>query len=458
VAEIATVHTITARQVRALANSTATSTDLDVLTASQRSKSAAMLALIPRLASESSHQEAAAAAAGWRLLSRVQRAAPSAADTLLRYPPVTAWAADTLRLLDSQTPDQALPGRLALVAAAAAIRGGVSCSIEIPLVTRASPSVQLPSLGSVLLAHNFRGTPIVLRHHGELTELSAASATLTLPPRLAGPGPTWRPLATVAAGTGRQRLHVVIDDADPYRLPGYQQSFVPLGPQETEAWRLRLAGGWDLLASMHAQAASDVSTMIASVVPLSQADGAIRSVTSRHVCGSIGMSAREDDLTMALTLAHEVQHAKLSALMDLVPLVAQRASGRYYAPWRPDPRPLASLLQGLYAHLAVARFWRRHRQVAATPAEAQRASVEFARWRKACLHVAAVIDIRPELTTCGQVFVDGMAGVLETWRPEYVPHEAEAMADELLLEHHSAYWGNGDGSTAAHGRPGSGPG
>jgi HEXXH motif-containing protein len=444
------VHTITADQVRAIANSTATSADLQVLTNVQRSKSAAMLALIPRLAAEARHRETTAAEAGWRLLQRVQRAMPSAAESLLRYPSVTAWAADTLRALDSPEPVCAVPGGLALIAAAAAIRGGVPCTIELPAAACADLTAHLPSLGSVMLPAGFQGKAVILRHYGGLTRLSVGSTTVTLPSRLTGPGPNWRPLAAVTTGPSGQRLHVVVDDADPYRLPGYQKWLCRLTPRDGGTWERRIAGGWEfLLAHAHRSAASDVLAMITAIVPLSGADGSVRSVTSRHVCGSIGMSPREDNMAMALTLAHEVQHAKLSALMDLAPLVAEGESGRYYAPWRPDPRPLASLLHGLYAHLAVARFWLRYRQEAEAPDEVYHAHVEFDRWRKACVEVAAVIDSRAELTTCGRVFIDGVAGVLNGWQLEHVPPQAMARADRLLLEHQNAYWGNDSGGTAA---------
>jgi HEXXH motif-containing protein len=168
---------------------------------------------------------------------------------------------------------------------------------------------------------------------------------------------------------------------------------------------------------------------------MTRVDGDIRSITTRQVFGSIGLSLPDDDVTMALTLSHEVQHAKLAALMDLLPMVTEPAPDLYYAPWRSDPRPLASLLQGMYAHLGVARFWKRHREVTLEPDDVHHAHVEFARWRNACSQVAKVVSGRPELTRCGSAFVDGMVRVLREWRDEYVPPEAQAQADDAISEH-----------------------
>jgi HEXXH motif-containing protein len=159
------------------------------------------------------------------------------------------------------------------------------------------------------------------------------------------------------------------------------------------------------------------------------------SVTSRNAFGSIALSLPDDDVIMALTLAHEVQHSKLAALMDLVPLVSETAAGRYYVPWRPDPRPLAAVLQGMYAHLEVARFWRRRRGRAPDTAEAWHANVEFAKWLNSCALVADSVRGSPELTGCGAVFAEGMIEVLRTWRDDRIPAAAAARAAREIGEH-----------------------
>ena len=54
-----------------------------------------------------------------------------------------------------------------------------------------------------------------------------------------------------------------------------------------------------------------------------------------------------------------------------------------YAPWRQDPRPAGGLLQGVYAHLGIVRFWHAQRQAETDPDDILRAQVQFARWRSA---------------------------------------------------------------------------
>ena len=66
--------------------------------------------------------------------------------------------------------------------------------------------------------------------------------------------------------------------------------------------------------------------------------------------------------------------------MDMVPLV-ESGGEKVYAPWRQDPRPASGLLQGVYAHLGIVRFWQAQRHAETDPDDILRAQVHFARWR-----------------------------------------------------------------------------
>jgi HEXXH motif-containing protein len=150
------------------------------------------------------------------------------------------------------------------------------------------------------------------------------------------------------------------------------------------------------------------------------------------------MSRQPDRYTCAATLVHEVQHVKLSALLDLVTLTMPDDGQRFYAPWRPDPRPLAGLLQGAYAFLGVSGFWRRQREVADDSIR-QRAEVEFVRWRAGAAQVIQTLRSSGRLTAAGQDFTGEMAQVLAAWRREPVSDEAVAAA-RREAELHLSTW------------------
>src|SRR5262249_53080652 len=131
-------------------------------------------------------------------------------------------------------------------------------------------------------------------------------------------------------------------------------------------------------------------------------------------------------------------HAKLAALMDLFRLV-EPGGELYYAPWRTDPRPLPALLQGAYAHLGVAGFWRIQRRLECEAGLARRAEVEFARWRAAAEQATRAILESGRLTSIGSEFVTAMAERLTRWRDEPVPPGAQAEAARLLHDHHARW-------------------
>ena len=440
---------ISADQVRALADGTAAGAELEILLRGQRSKVLAMIELITRRAAEVRHPEAAATAAGRDLLARVQRREPTASERVLRYPAVSAWAADTLLALDAaRYRGPARPGHLAAIGASAAILGGLPATVEIPPPTGSGTTLHLPLLGSAALPPQARSGAVVLRHAGGRTEISwprttasreKSRATLALPADLDSSQDGWRALAAAPVGLDRDRRRLMIDDADPYRLPGSLAGLAPVTDPERGQWQRRIGGGWGLLARDDQRTASEVLSLISALTPMRAAGGASRSITSRRAFGAIGLSLPADDTAMALVLAHEVQHAKLCALMDLLPLTKGQTGDRFYAPWRPDPRPLTGLVHGLYAHLGVTRFWWLRRETAGEPAEVHRAQVEFARWRCACAQVAAIIRERPELTAYGTVFVDGTIRLLRRWEHERVPQAARDEA-RIAAEEHRRRW------------------
>ena len=156
----------------------------------------------------------------------------------------------------------------------------------------------------------------------------------------------------------RVTLRLVIDDLDPDRMPSAWDLGGRLSHAEAMRWQQLLSPAWDLLTRQPGTAAEEIRAAIRVLTPLRRPAHGQISASSREVFGCAALSPPADALTLAVTLAHEVQHAKLGALLDLVPLTQPDDGRRYYAPWREDPRPIGGLLQGAYAHLGVSGFWR----------------------------------------------------------------------------------------------------
>jgi uncharacterized protein len=353
------------------------------------------------------------ATAGYRLLAEIQRREPAAAEAVIRHPAVGAWA---LRVLQG---DRALraakPAGLSSVAAAAAIRAGVAAEIEVPVT---DGYVTLPSLGATVAA----GTTAVVRTSPAEVRLADARVAVD------DADPRWSGLRPIRTGS----LNVLVDDLDPFRMPAAQDLAPRLTAAEMAEMDNTLRRAWPVLDPA---TASEIATAVRVIVPLTAPTAGHVSSSSPETFGAVAMSRQPDPYTCAATLVHEAQHLKLSALLDLVPLALPDDGTRYYAPWRPDPRPVSGLLQGTYAFFGVSEFWRR-RRLDVTSAEVRyRAETEFARWRAAVARTTTTLLACGGLTTAGHIFVRQMGQVLDAWRCEVVPDEVTANARREAAEH-----------------------
>jgi uncharacterized protein len=352
--------------------------------------------------------------AGYELLDRVQRQDQAAADAVISYPSVAAWALHTLER-DQSVPG-AQPSGLAAVAAAAAIRAGIDAEIEVPVV---NGTVMLPSLGTAEATGTtafVRSRPAEIRSEG----LRVAAQT---------GAPGWQELRHARAGS----LDVLVDDLDPYRMPATDG--VPTGrltPSQLTELETSLRDAWEVLSPA---SAAEIAAIVRVIVPYQAPEAGHVSTSSPQVFGTVAMSTQPDKYTCAETLVHETQHLKLCALLELVELTRPDDGQRYYAPWRTDPRPASGLLQGAYAFLGVSGFWREQRRVAPEPGVRQRSEAEFARWREGAALVADTLLKSGQLTTEGQAFVGEMSQVLEAWRHEPVPDDALVLARHKANRH-----------------------
>ena len=298
------------------------------LVAAQHSKHVLLVRRVIDLAHSVRHDQAADARRAYSLLAAVQDRQPDAAAAVILHPSVGAWARQTVDALGSpQTSAEAEPGRMAALAAAAAVRSRVPCSIEVP---RRDGEVLLPSLGRAVV-------PV-----GEVRVTSdrAEVGGVQLPDDPSNDVDGWEGMRRLSARAQGKGLHLLIDDLDPYRAPGADNMAGRLSAAEAARWQAVLDSAWDLLVRHHLSVAEEVAAMTRVLTPLTPPPGGHVSATSGEAFGNIALSPPPDACSLAVTLAHEVQHAKMCALLDMVPLTLPDDGRRFYAPWREDPRPV----------------------------------------------------------------------------------------------------------------------
>ena len=412
------------------------------LAAVQYSKHVLLIRQVVESARAVEHEQAAQARHGYGLLAALQNRRRDMVDSVIRHPSVGAWARHTLQALsDPAARGQAVPGQLASLAAAAAVRGGLSCTAEVPVVDGA---VLLPSVGRLARPAGAadEGVGIAVSEGRAVVTGGAWSARIPSGGTASGGSDEatgWQELRRLASTSAGERLEILIEDLDPWRMPGSANLGCRLTPAEVRRWQSILDDAWDLLVSHHHAIAAEIAATVTVFTPLAPPPRGQSSATSRETFGSIALSPPADACSLAVTLAHETQHAKLSALLDIVPMVLPDDGTRYYTPWRDDPRPLSGLLQGAYAFLGVADFWRYQRTVTDGGADAIWAETEFARWRDATGLVVDTLTSSARLTSGGEFFVAGMARTLESWADETVSADAAEHA-RLLAEEHQARW------------------
>jgi uncharacterized protein len=189
------------------------------------------------------------------------------------------------------------------------------------------------------------------------------------------------------------------------------------------------AEAWRLMVRYLPARAAEVAIGLRAVVPLVDlGDGAGRSGTARDSVGALGMTAPRSAEEFVVTLVHEFQHSKLSAVLDLIPLYRPDGTERHHAPWRTDPRPTSGLIQGVYAFLGVADAWR---ELRADPRLAPAAARELATVRDQVAEGLTALAASRELTEAGSRFAEAMFPVLESLLAEPLPAEPARGAETI---------------------------
>ncbi|MGI8329936.1 HEXXH motif domain-containing protein [Actinomadura scrupuli] len=370
------------------------------------------------------------------LLAQVQNEAPETVAGLLRYPHVAAWSAACLRRMhDSHDDGDGIDADLAHlggIAAAAAVRAGLEFTATIAV---RGGIATLPTLGSAEVGPGtFDGTALVRSGpHG--VEVRTAHRTVTLPADPQADAPGWRGLRRLRAVQDGHVLEVCLDDLDPFRDNHRLGPAPRLDEQTVRRWRRALDGAWSILVRHHPARAEAIAAGLTAFVPLATEGGQRGlSATSADAPGAVAITPPGDPLLLAESLVHEFQHAKLCAVLDLVPLYTTRQGERFYAPWRDDPRPLGGLLQGAYAHLGVIDFWGRQQRILVDD-EAAFAQYAFALWRDQTLRAIRAIEDSGRLTPVGARFVAGMRAAVEQWTDTPVAPESREQAEDAAADH-----------------------
>jgi hypothetical protein len=237
------------------------------------------------------------------------------------------------------------------------------------------------------------------------------------------PGAVTRPTMLPAVGMLRPGLglqplrgldlpyRLWVDDLDPYRDCHGLPAAPRLPDEKWLGWECDIRGAARLLRDHAPEWSDDLAAGLSTITPLNP--GRARtglSVTHGDAFGGFACTRPDRPADLAVTMVHEFQHSKLNALLDLVPLQrpdADATGPAYFAPWRPDPRPLSGMIQGTSAFLAVARVWHRFRAAPALEADATR---RFATVRAQVARAAEQLPGAPGLTPAGQAYARDLAG------------------------------------------------
>ncbi|MET9758915.1 HEXXH motif-containing putative peptide modification protein [Streptomyces sp. NPDC006372] len=431
---------------------------LDLLARAEYSRRLACAHAVTEAARAVGGGVADAAGQAWELLSAAHRAEPRAVSAVLGHPSAGTALTGLLSRLDRAVeaggtgPGVEGSGEVPIrwfsaLAAAAAVRAGVPARMCWPLTT---DRVFLPSLG---------GADCPGAGPGDLAEVeidAGGRARIGVAGRCSTPGPVVVPRAPYGpAGRWRAAHRLVLldtgaplflDDVDPLRFPGVPERPLGLTADELRWWEAMTREACRLLRAHHPETYAELAAGPRTLVPLGSSGGF--SGSSAEAFGAMALSRPRTGRGLALSLAHELQHSKFAAVLHLFDLFEAEGTERYYAPWRPDPRPLVGLFHGAYAHLGVADFWNRRRAVEQDPGELARAEAHFARWRSGARQATEVLLASGRLTALGQRFAETMLHTLDALCRLPVPAEARRLGLALAAEHRKE-WARRNGAPEA---------
>lgn len=339
------------------------------------------------------------ARAGWEALVALDSTAPEACDTVLAHPYLRPWAVSLLK--PGASADHL--GYLCSIAAAVAIRAGASARLTVEV---SSQRVHLPTVGTAYLPISMtEPTAVVTVEAGHLA-IEAQGVCYSVDTAAPHGVPWWQP-SHRWSGDG---LTVVVEDGDPYRDCHNWQPVGRLSDAQADAWKAELSRAWQLIQVEAPRYVAGLRAGLRAVVPLQPAASGHKASTARHAFGAVAASYAPAP-ALAVMLVHEFQHGKLGAVLDQVDLFDPRCDTKLAVGWREDLRPIEGVLQGTFAHLAVADIWRARAAVGSDP----EAETHYAQYRDWTSDAIEALRRSRALTRLGERFVDQMASVIDGW-------------------------------------------
>lgn len=338
------------------------------LASTQSEITRAHLALIGQQSMERNTTEERAAADGWDLLCALDQQAPEATHTVLNHPFVQAWAKRCWERLKYDAP---LPHedstRLSALALAAALRAGVEAALELPFCGR---SIHLPTLGTLVRGGHADRRAIIRVRAGSFdestTDIEAWHAS------------RWIKL---------RENSLLLEDLDPYRdAYGYAVTG-RLSESAVRQWQDTIQTSLDVLDGWAPNYADQVRFCVKVLVPLTtDAAGTHRSETSSDAFGAIAAALPSGPDVLAMLLVHESQHLLLDTVLATHVLYDAGDNRRFSVAWREDERPIDGVLQGAFAHIALAELWMaRYRASGSAPDTARATASEYGAWSRISL-------------------------------------------------------------------------
>ncbi|MBO8194993.1 hypothetical protein ITI46_25545 [Streptomyces oryzae] len=348
----------------------------------------------------------------WALLEDAEHHDSAAARHALGYPAAGNWLAGALAAPPGDGFVAALAGLGTLAAAVATAAG---CDFRTVLTTH-DERLTLPGLGSLATP----ASRVRMEARGDTVTFVPEEGRPTSLPRegLRGPQtpPPWHPLNPLNPLGPLPGAPALLDDQDPHLaqetgragLAGLLPARVT-APEEAYEWRELWTRALDLLREADPERATEVATLVRAVVPVLWKPDGRASATRLAAPWAVLTTLPQTPEEMAEVLVHEVQHSKLAVLGGVVQLNSESAEAVYRVGWRSDPRPLGAVVQGTYAHLALADLWGRlARRASATPAERAAARRRAADYGAQVDHALFLLLGSGQLTRQGTEFVEGM--------------------------------------------------